>query len=231
MVIQTEYAELAQCDFPIWSSSPIPVEIPPNGTKDFVVGPFSGEITQKAADGNFPHIIKFPVYQGQELVGLKAFQQLPGNGANQSLAKVPILAVATEVSGQVDGKRVQAHCVLPIWNDGSAVLVTLDWFEGEPSEGTPNPEYHLRATTGFPVAMGLEQLARASRLSEKAQDCLYHIYLTPWQLGGQILKDKGAESPHRIWQRQWEFTSQEEFSKALSRITGGLVGTDPKAVA
>lgn len=223
MVIQTEFTDLASCEFPIWSSAPVPVEIPPDGSKSYVVGPFSGSVTEKAKDGGFPNVIKFPVYKEQGIATANAYESLSGSNGNPILAKMPLAALATVVSGVVDGKLVQTHCVLPLWNDGSAVLVRLDWFEGEASEGTPNPEWHMTASTGLPAARGLAELEKASRLPSNATCCRYLIHLSPWLLVATLLEDKGQEIQDQIWQREWSFDGFAEFSEALGRITGGLL--------
>jgi len=229
IVIQTEFVELAPCEFPIWASAPVQVEIPPNGVKSFCVGPFSGAVAQKRADGDFPQVIKFPVYREQGTASEADYRSLVSKGPEQALTKMPIIAVATSVSGVVDGKLVQTHCVLPIWNDGAVVLVVLDWFEGEPAEGSPNPEWHLRASTGCPMEVGLHDLAQASCVPTNAQHCRYEIHLTPWLLGAQLLKDKGTEIANQIWQRQWAFDGKEEFSNALCCLINGLSGSGPSS--
>jgi len=223
LVIQTEYGELAACEFPVRSSSPIQVEIPPDGTKSFIGGPFSGALPQQRMDGDYPSAIKFPVYKGQELASLQSYEHRPADGNGSALAKIPIVALAAGVRGAVDGRGFQTHGVLPIWSDGSAVLVRLDWYEGEPSEGTPNPEWHMSASSGMPAVLGLEQLEQASTLPQAAEPCLFHLNLTPWRLGAELLGDPGIEIPHRVWQREWQFHTAEEFSAALSRVTGGLL--------
>jgi len=229
IVVQTEFGELASCEFPIWTSSPVPVEIPPGGTKSFVVGPFSGSVTQKAADGAFPNIVKFPVYREQGVASAAAFRELAGDASSQLLTKVPLVALATVVSGVVDGRLVQTHSVLPLWNDGSAVLVRLDWLAGDPAEGAPNPEWHMHASTGLPAKLGLEQLEQISRLPENATCCRYQIHMTPWLLGAQLLGDKGHEIEHPVWQREWPYEAFDAFSEALRRITGGLRGRVPSS--
>jgi len=223
IVVETEFAELAPCEFPVWTSSPVYVEIPPDGTKSFIVGPFSGSVSQGTTDGGYPHTIKFPVYGEQAIASFRSYQALSNDGAGQILAKVPIVALATAVSGVVDGKLIQTHRVLPIWNDGSSVLVTLDYFEGESAEGTPNPEWHMHASTGRPAALGLQDLAQASHLPANAAYCRYQLHATPWLLGAQFLNDQGTLTLNRIWQREWAFDSDEKFSNALNRITTGLL--------
>ncbi|HOC41862.1 MAG TPA: hypothetical protein PKJ99_02500 [Thermoanaerobaculales bacterium] len=227
IVIQTEFSELASCEFPIWTSAPVPVEIPPDGAKSFVVGAFSGSVTEKALSGDLPNIIKFPVYKQLRVATRQAYDELTSIDGVPVLARVPLAALATEVSGVVDGRLVQTHCVLPLWKDGSAVLVRLDWSEGEPAEGTPNPEWHMKASTGMPVSVGLEQLEKASRLPATATRCRYQIHVTPWLLGAELLADKGQETPHEVWQRAWQFDDFAEFSSALSRITAGFLGSGP----
>lgn len=223
IVVETAFAELAPCEFPIWTSSPVYVEIPPDGTKSFTVGPFSGAVSQETTDGGYPHTIKFPVYGEQTIASFRSHQAISADGASQALAKVPIVALATAVSGVVDGKLIQTHRVLPIWNDGSSFLVTLDYFEGESAEGTPNPEWHMHASTGRPAALGLQDLAQASHLPANAAYCRYQLHATPWLLGAQFLNDQGTLTLNRIWQREWAFDSDETFSNALNRITTGLL--------
>ena len=223
IVVETELAELVPCEFPIWTSSPVYVEVPPDGRKSFVVGPLSGSVSQGTADGSYPHTIKFPVYGEQTIASFLSYKALSNDGASQTLAKVPIVALATAVSGVVDGRLIQTHRVLPIWNDGSSVLVTLDYFEGESAEGTPNPEWHMGASTGRPAALGLQDLAQASHLPANATCCRYQLHATPWILGAQFLNDQGTPTLNRIWQREWVFDSDETFSNALDRITAGLL--------
>jgi len=223
IVVETELAELVPCEFPIWTSSPVYVEVPPDGRKSFVVGPLSGSVSQGTADGGYPHTIKFPVYGEQTIASFLSYKALSNDGASQTLAKVPIVALATAVSGVVDGRLIQTHRVLPIWNDGSSVLVTLDYFEGESAEGTPNPEWHMGASTGRPAALGLQDLAQASHLPANATCCRYQLHATPWILGAQFLNDQGTPTLNRIWQREWVFDSDETFSNALDRITAGLL--------
>lgn len=224
LFVHAEYAELASCDFPVHASTPIPVEVPPSGAKSFVVGPFSGATPRRSPEGDYPHTIQFPVYRGVEIASREDFERQPSEAAGHALTKIPIMAIATGVYGVVDDKAIQTHCVLPIWNDGSAVLVRLDWAEGEASEGTPNPEWHLSASTGLPAALGLEHLGRFSRLPVNARLCRYDVHLTPWLLGAKLLEDKGTATPHPIWAREWCFEVFPEFSAALKRITDGLLG-------
>lgn len=227
VVIQTEFAELASCDFPVWTSAPIPVEIPPNGTRDFVAAPGTGGGLTRAPDAEYPHVIKFPIYRGQDLASPQAYRQAPADGAKETVAKVPIVALATALTGRVEGRLIETHCVLPIWSDGAAVLVTLDWCEGEPAEGAPNPEWHMRASAGLPAVMGLEQLMEASRLPSNAEELQCSVRLAPWLLGAQLLGEPGRETSHPIWQHEWRFATRAQLLGALARISSGLRGQPP----
>jgi hypothetical protein len=232
-VIQTEFSELTPCEFSLWTSSPILVEIPPNGTKDFVAGLFSDRHIKKTTNGDYPHTIKFPIYAHQDISNIQTYAELPSrtdtdNDPSNTFAKVPLITIGTAVSGKVDGEvLVETHCVLPVWNDGSTVLVTLNWFEGESAEGTPNPEWHMRASTGLPFEMSMENLVQSSQLPTNAKNCLYHLHFSPWLLGSQILGNNGVDSKHKIWQREWRFSEYDEFSSVLSRLRAGLMENDP----
>jgi hypothetical protein len=223
-VIQTEFSELVPCEFPIHARTPVHVEIPPNGIKSSSPGLF-GFPEQNANDGDYPHTLRFPVYHGQETVTLRAYDAFKTDGAGQALAKVPVVAIATSVFSIEDGKVAQTHSVLPIWNDGSSVLIKLVLSEGEVSEGTPNPEWHMSASGGLPLSMGLDQLERVSRPPAGAQASRFELHLTPWLLAARLLQNEGKPTSHRVWQRGWRFETAGDFSAALSRITGSLRGS------
>jgi hypothetical protein len=226
VVIQTEFGETTTCEFPIWGSAPVPVEIPPGGAKSFIVGPLSGVMCAKGKSGDFPNIVKFPVYREQGIASMKDYDAAGSGNDNQILVKTPFMSLATVVSGVVDNKLVETHCVLPIWNDGSTVLVQLDWIEGEPSEGTPNPEWHLTASKGLPIELGFAGLEQASQLPSNARRSRYQLHLTPWLLGAEILGDKGQRIQHPVWQREWRFDGKDEFVSVLGRLCRGLTGRD-----
>lgn len=222
-VIQTEFSEVVPCDFPIHARSPVHVEIPPNGTKSSSPGLF-GSPERNATDGDYPHTLQFPVYQGQETVTLRSYDAFATDGAGQALTKVPVVAIATSVLFIENGKVAQIHSVLPIWNDGSSVLIKLVLSEGEASEGTPNPEWHMSASGGLPLSMGLDQLERVSRPPAGAQACRFELHVTPWLLAARLLHNEGKPTSDRVWQRGWRFEAAGDFSAALSRITGSMRG-------
>lgn len=229
VAIEAEFGELMPCEFPIWTSRPVAVEIPPGGTKSFLVGPFSGAVTQKAATGDFPNVVRFPVYRKQEAVPVDAYDEFGGQRPAQVLAKVPIVALATTVSGVVEDRLVQRHAVLPFWSDGSSVLVTLDWHAGEPAEGATSPEWHLHASAGLPARLGLERLHDVSRLPPGEAHGRYQIHASPWALVARFLQDKGQELAHPIWQREWTFDRYDDFENALGLIRSGLAIEEPAA--
>jgi hypothetical protein len=225
--IQAEFAELMPCEFPVWASAPVAVEIPIDGIKSYSVRPFSGRIRQKTTSGDYPSPIKFPVLRNQQTVPIALYDEVESRDAVGLLVKTPVAALATTASGVDNGRLVQVHCVLPFWNDGSTVLVRLDWCDGEAEEGTPNPEWHLTASSGLPARLGLELLRDSSRVSPLATHCRYEIHLSPWMLGANLLRDQGQEIAHRIWQREWAYDRFGDFTGALARITRGLLGIDP----
>lgn len=228
-VIRAEFSELVPYKIPVWTSAPIEVEIPRNGTRDYSIGPFVGASPMKAAKEEFPDTILFPKYTVQDVAPAGSFDEMKNDtksdqDAELSIAKIPLVALSTTVSGLVAGeKRVETHCILPIWNDGASLLVKLDWIDGEPSEGTPNPEMRMRTTAGMPLVMGLRNLEQASRLPESTCDCVYRVKFSPWLLGARLLGSKGKEIGGEIWRREWEFTDRAKFIKALNLIEENLI--------
>lgn len=228
IVVEVDCSEVAPCTFPVWASSPILVEIPPSGVKNYKTGLSSEDSIQKDRERALPLAIKFPVYTHQTDSTLSAFENIPesaDSGNNGIDLREPVLAVAITTSGLAEGnKRVERHCVLPVWNDGTTVPMTLDWYEGEPAEGTPNPEWHLSAPKGMPLTLGLQSLQKSAQLPAGVDGSGYRLFISPWKIGATVLDNAGQETSHKIWQREWSFTDFAEFQRALGRICDVLLG-------
>ncbi|MCC6962927.1 MAG: hypothetical protein IT585_06720 [candidate division Zixibacteria bacterium] len=229
-VVQATYSELAPCQFPVWTGTPVQVELPFGGVKRHVAGLTSEDSPRKNADGGLPDIIRFPVYSSQIAATPEAFENLPrsarsrGNTADV-ISREPLVAIGISASGQTaDGSHVETHGVLPIWLDDTAVLVTLNWYEGEPNEGTPNSEWYLRGTEGMPLEEGIRTIRSFALWSSQLSDKRYALTMSPWKLGEALLGNPGHEIKHKIWQREWSFASFDDFRVALGRFCDGLLG-------
>lgn len=229
-VVQATYSELAPCEFPIWTPTPVQVEVPFDGVKRHVAGLSSESFPHKLADGGLPNTVKFPVYSHQAASTLEAYEHL-GRGAHgasrpgSAMSREPLVALGVSASGYTaDDLRIEFHCVLPFWPDDTAVLVTLNWYDGEPNEGTPNPEWYLRGTEGMPFEQGLRSIQELSLLPAHLTNQRYNLTVSPWKLGETLLNDPGHEVNHKIWQREWRFSSLDAFNGALARVCDGLLG-------
>lgn len=225
-VVQASYSEVAPCAFPVWTSMPVQVEIPPSGFRSNIVGVTSEGVAQSNVDGGLPNIIKFPVYERQSNSTVEDFENLPDSSTRgNNISREPLAAIAISASGIMDGrKRVETHSVLPVWIDGTSVVVTLNWYDGEPSEGSPNPEWHLRATQGMPPEEGMRRLMESGPFSANVSECIYRINVSPWKLGASILEALGEETHHKVWQREWQFTEFDDFQLALGHLRDALTG-------
>lgn len=229
-VVQANYSELAPCEFPVWTGRPVQVEVPSSGVKHHVAGLSSEDFLKKHADGGLPNTIKFPVYSYQTVSTTEMFENLSSSAqsaghSGNAMLREPIAALGVSASGySADGLRTEIHGVLPVWHDGTAVLVTLHWYEGEPSEGTPNPEWYLRGTEGMPLEQGLQSVRDVALLPAHLSDQRFVLSLSPWKLGEVFVGDSGSETHHKIWQREWRFTSLDEFRSALGRVCDGMLG-------
>ena len=235
LVVQANYSEVAPCAFPVWTGAPVHVEIPLHGVRHHVAGVASEAAARENAAGTLPNTVKFPVYSYQVSSTVEAFESLPDPSVRSTdppdrVPREPLVAVGVSGSGILDArKRVETHWVLPAWTDGTAVLVTLNWYDGELAEGIPNPEWHLRASNGMPLDMGLRSLQKFAQLSGQLTDRHYCLHFSPWKLGASILDSAGQETPHRIWQRAWRFGEFEEFENALGRVCDVLCGLNKAA--
>ncbi len=229
-VVQATYSELAPCQFPIWTGRPVQVEVPTSGVKRHVAGLSSEDFIQKHADGGLPNTIKFPVYSYQAPSTMEMFENLStssdrGSQPGTAILREPIAALGVSAAGySSDGLRTEIHGVLPVWHDGTAVLVTLHWYDGEPCEGTPNPEWYLRGTEGMPLEQGLQSLRNFVLLPAHLSDQRFILSLSPWKLGEAFIGDSGHEVSHMIWQHEWRFSTIDEFRSALSRVCDGMLG-------
>jgi len=222
IAVRMDFGETVPCEFPIQTGAPVLVEIPPGGFKSFLVGAFSGCDTSRAASTEYAHLIRMPVYRKMTRVDDRKSRP-PTDAPEGSLAKTPVVAIAASVMEQVGGKLTQTHSVLPIWSDGTALLATLDWFEGDAEEGTPNGEWHLRASSGLPVEAGFARLEDMVRMAANAQNAHFVLHMSPWLLGAELLADEGEPVSQALWQRRWRYRVHADFASALTRIRRGLL--------
>lgn len=229
-VVKATYSELAACAFPVWTSTPIHVEIPLDGQRSSIsAGMGLDEDVLKDIDGGFPNIIKFPVYHQQANSTIEEFESLSDispkqTGTGSIISREPLVTVGISALGLMAGtKHVETHSVLPIWADGMSVIVTMNWCENEHAEGSPNPEWHLHSSKGMPLEEGMRRLMNTNLLSENVTNCVYRINISPWKLGANILGNAGKETQHQIWQREWKFTNNNEFQIALGRLHDSIL--------
>ncbi len=228
VAIRTEFCELVSCTFPTKTSPLVRVELPLPENRGLAVVSDCRSVSRSAVDGVCPHSVQFPVYLKQTIVSRQVYDQAPRSAAREILTRMPIVALARAVTGNVGGADVQAHCVLPIWTDGSAILVRLDGSGGgAATDREPHPDWKVHASSGLPATTALRRFADVSATASVGVGCRFCFYLTPWVLGAALLSDDGLELPHRVWQREWCFGSRDAFADALERVVHALLESDP----
>lgn len=207
-------AGVVACEFPIVDWNPIPVELPEERCRSYFGGrPWSQGHEQ------YRNLVRVPAYAGSAAEGSAA-----------RLETTPLLALASSSRSQLsDGRFYQASSVLLLWDDRSSGVVSLDWIDGNPSEGMVGREWHIHASKGVPVARGVEEFLGQSCVRPADPGCRRALYLTPAELGREAFGSEGQPFAGTPWQREWVFESFDalraatgRFASELERLLGGV---------
>jgi len=223
-VVGTRFDELIPCHFPIQTSQPVYVEIPPSGSKGSTSSFFAETAASSFPENDYPHSIRFPLYQRQENISLCHWEAFVSD-ASMALSQVPVIAIAAGALCLEADAVVRKYSVLPVWNDTSSVLVRLAVMQNQLSEASLNPPWQMTVSEGMPLCMGMEQFENNLAAADGNPQSPFELHFTPWLLGARLLGSEGKPIAHRVSQRAWTFDSAEEFFAALRRITGSLRGT------
>ncbi len=224
--VKTEFADLILCNFPINVYQPIPLEIPANNRKSVMLGSF-GRV-KDSSFGEFKNLIKLPRYSSQHEISVDDFNRavpVPDDKDNPYVT-MPVCALATKICSVGQNERHdKVMNVLLVWQDGTSVILSLDYFDGEDSEGTPNAEWHIKASQGQPFEKALRNYYDASLPGPGDREKTFHIYMTPAALGDAILGEQGRQIDDPGWQREWIFESRESYLRSLDLLVEQLAET------
>ena len=227
VTIRTEFRDLVACAFPTGTTPPIHVSLKASGSSAFKLAPGVSAGRKPEDDGSW-HSVLFPVYQNQAIVDRRIFEQTSRSSVGQVLTRMPVAALAAGAIAEVDGTLYETHCVLPIWNDGSAILVRLDWFRSY----TKNPPlWRVSSSSGLPVTAALRQFAEVPPVATLGKPLRYRLCVSPRLLGAELLGYEGRDLRERIWQREWRYDAFDVFSDDISRIVRALLDAGPSGAA
>jgi hypothetical protein len=225
VVIKTEWSETTPGEFPITEWRSFPLQIPSNGFKKYILGSLPGRVKTGNVEENV-ETIHLPVYIGEDICDTRLFEDLQNSSSvAKNQAKIPIATVATKACGECSssGLQTQSLSVLPIWNDGTSIVLELDWYEGDPMEGNINPEWYIQASPRLSVKDGLQKLKRSSKpcsIADKHLCCCMHI--TPVSLGTHVLGEgdvRSCSSPSKVWSQLWKFDTHEKMLDAIDKLS------------
>ena len=231
-VVEATFAKSRPLIFPIFGSAAIPVSIPENGSRAHVAFPTMGGIAASDPESlDLP--LKFPLYLSVSEKDAQALDTA-GNIVSKNTKKAsnttqpgndsPLIAIATRISGTLDGRLVQAVRVLPVWADGTCVMISLDWTEGCGDEGTPNPEWFIKTSKGFQLLHGMKRLARGWPRIFLLENLRYSILMAPHTLGRLLISEEGMEHQDDVWKYEWQTSSHEQFNQSMTRLMQNILG-------
>ena len=225
VVIKTEWSETVPGEFPITEWRSFPLQIPSDGFKKCILGSLPGGVRTGDIDEKL-ELIHLPVYIGEDICDARTFEEATGSadGAG-NLAKIPVATIATKSCGECSssGVQTQSLAVLPIWSDGSSIVLELEWYEGDPMEGNINPEWYIRASPKLSVKEGLKTLKGSSKPSSIADKrCCCCMHVNPVTLGTHVLGEGNmhpCSSTSNIWPRLWKFDAPERMLDAIDKLS------------
>ena len=231
VVIKTEWSETIPGEFPITEWRSFPLQIPSDGFKKYVLGSLPGGVRTGNVDEDL-EVVHLPVYVGEDICDARTFEEAPAHAAGtKRLAKVPIVTIATKACGECSSSHMQTQSlsVLPIWSDGTSLVLELDWYEGDPMEGNINPEWYIQASPKLSVKEALQKLKGSSNPSSIADNrCCCCMHVNPVSLGTHVLGDGSVDScsaRSSIWPRLWRFGTHEKMLDAIDRLSQALDST------
>jgi hypothetical protein len=226
IAIKTEWSKTVPGEFPITEWRTFPLEIPSKGFKKHIIGHYARGL-RADSDQEDPEVIHLPVYIGEDICDPDVFEKIPDTETTDPIAKIPVVTVATKACGECScsGVRTQSLSVLPVWNDGTSMVLDLEWYEGDPAEGNINPEWYIQASSKLSVKEGLQKLKESSRPSTNAEKCCYCMHINPASLGTHVLGEETQNSctfQSRLWPHKWKFESHEKMLNAIDKLSESL---------
>jgi len=218
IVIKTEMSEIVPGKFPIAEWRSFLLEVPSTGFKKYILGRFPGahSINQVEEDSE---VITLPVYTGEDICDARIFENFSNDPEKmRETAKIPVMTAATKTCGQYsDCRLIQSLAVIPVWNDGTSMVLELEWSEGNPEEDAINPEWYIQASPKLSVKKAVQKLKECSKQSPIAEKCSHYLYVNPFSLGTHVLGE-GQEYSSKIWRREWKFDNCEKMLDAVDRL-------------
>lgn len=227
IVIKTEWSKTVPGEFPITEWRSFPLQIPSEEFSKHVLGRLNGGVKNGSQED--PEVIHLPVYVGEDICDARIFEELPHDPARaESLAKVPVVSVATKTCGECSssGVQTQSLSVLPVWSDGTSIVLDLEWYEGDPMEGGVNPEWFIKASPKLSVKDSLQRLKESSGPCSIAdKNCCCCLHVNPVSLGTHVLGEgcvNSCSSASKIWPRIWKFETHEKMLNAIDKLSEAL---------
>jgi hypothetical protein len=225
VVIRTEWSETVPGEFPITEWRSFPLQIPSDGFKKYILGSLPGGVRTGDMEED-SEVVHLPVYVGEDICDARIFDEVSGDPAlAEELGKVPVATIATKACGEcsTSGVQTQSLSVLPVWSDGTSIVLELEWYEGDPMEGGINPEWYIRASPRLSVKDGLDKLKESYKptsIADKRCCCCMHV--NPISLGTHFLGEghvAPCSSPGNIWSRNWKFDTHEKALDAIGKLS------------
>jgi len=219
IAIKAEWSNIPIGEFPITEWRTFPLEVPSARFKYHILG--------RSLDDGTSEVIHLPMYIGEDICDAKIFEDILEDPIKtKEVAMIPAVTISTKFCGNyssTDGHLTQSVAVLPIWADGTSMVLELDWFE-QTEENNNAPEWYIKASGKLSVKEGFGKIKECFKPYPLVNFCHY-LYINPISLGTHVLGE-GQEHPNKFWSREWKFNQHEMMSDALDRLSETLNRAD-----
>lgn len=214
--------------FPAETYRPIPLEVPQEHEKQDVSGRFNGSGASvwdslNKADFSFGRAVHLPLYHYEEDIEDEqfetAFRALIEEWDRSFIPEnIPCSALAIRTQGgYCDEREAQYVNALLLWNNNTARILNLEWFEG-PLEDCISPEWYLRSSKLLPLAGALQETHRWSCQLPSLQNAKYSLFIIPTWFGKFMRNGMMCESSQNAWEHQWDYYDLAAFTQDLDTV-------------
>jgi hypothetical protein len=206
-------------EYPIDGWNNIFIEIPLDAKKSDLSGRsnYKRKKEQSLKRGSQNRIIKLPVYSQDAVKDVRKLKHIIKHWSEILFGEdIPCIALATKCRGfYSDQREAQIVTVLMVWNDSTARMTTLEWYEG-PLDDCISPEWHMRSTSYMSLVKAIEKF-KDTYSNINWDGMCYALYIVP-QCLGHCIQSRSTRTSYPSWVNEWQYKNQTFFKKDLSSV-------------
>lgn len=195
------------------------IETPMDGHKKDITGRSNNAVRSgiKTIKCNQRRTINLPIYSHIQDFNVDNLKIVFRNWSEIGLSDdIPCLALAVKHRGfYSDNREAQYVTILTVWNDGTARIISLDWFEG-PLEDCITPEWYMKTTPLLNINDAIEKMRNIHKTTQW-DNPIFSVYAIPKCLGSCLNGDFSRNS-YDLWDYEWNYSDFPKFGTDINVI-------------